>query len=123
MASAFMAPMNGSASGLRTHDPVLCAAAAQFGEQVTTPLRLALKVSPKASKNAINGWLGDALKVSVTSAPEKGKANKAVIELLAGALRLPKSALHIVRGETNPNKTVEISGLTQDELLCRLPPP
>lgn len=89
---------------------------------MTTPLPLALRVSPKASKNAINGWLGDTLKVSVTSAPEKGKANQAVIDLLATALKLPKSALSITRGETSSNKIVEISGLTQDELLRRLPP-
>jgi len=46
----------------------------------------------------------------VTAAPEKGKANAAVIEVLAEALGLPKSALRIVSGETSPLKTVEIDG-------------
>jgi len=46
----------------------------------------------------------------VTAAPEKGKVNAAVIEVLAEALGLPKSALRIVSGETSPLKTVEIDG-------------
>ncbi|MBV8062463.1 MAG: DUF167 domain-containing protein, partial [Nevskia sp.] len=49
---------------------------------------LELKVSPKASRNAITGFLGEALKVAVTAAPERGKANEAAEELLAKALDL-----------------------------------
>lgn len=83
-------------------------------------MRLAVKVAPKAARNALNGWMGDTLKISVTTAPEKGKANQAVIELLAEALRLPKSALAVVRGETSQQKLIEIHGLDDAEVHRRL---
>ena len=56
----------------------------------------------------------------MTVAPEKGKANQAVIELLAEALQLPKSAVRIVRGETSTSKLAEIDGLDALELRRRL---
>ena len=55
----------------------------------------------------------------MTAPPEKGKANAAVIDVLATALGLPKSALRIVSGETSPLKTVEIGG--DGDVLRRLP--
>lgn len=89
---------------------------------MSAPLRLSLKVAPKASRNAVSGWMGETLKLSVTVAPEKGKANQAVIELLAEVLHLPKSAVRIVRGETSTSKLAEISGIGEAELRSRLPP-
>ena len=83
---------------------------------VTISATLSLKVSPKASRNAILGWHGDALKLSVTAAPERGKANEAVIALLAKQLGIAKSALNITAGHSRSRKTVEISGLTAEEL-------
>ncbi len=56
----------------------------------------------------------------MTAAPEKGKANAAVVEVLAEALGLPKSALRIVSGETSPLKTVEIDA--DAGVLGLLPP-
>ncbi|HZE99194.1 MAG TPA: DUF167 domain-containing protein [Planctomycetota bacterium] len=83
-------------------------------------LRLQLKVIPKSSANRIVGWIGDRLKVQVTAAPERGKANKAVIGVLAGVLGLSPSAVRITGGETSPLKSVEIDGA--EGLLGRLPP-
>lgn len=82
--------------------------------------RLDLKVSPKASRNAITGWMGEVLKVSVTAAPEKGKANEAVEALLAEALGLARSAVTVVAGQTSKQKRVEIAGLDADEVRRRL---
>lgn len=79
-----------------------------------------LKVSPKASRTAVTGWMGDVLKVSVTTAPERGKANDAVIALLAKVLKLPKSSIHVVSGHSNPNTRVQIDGLDQAQLRQRL---
>ncbi len=78
---------------------------------------LRVKLTPKASKNAILGWTEDEngeklLKASVTAVPEKGKANKALISLLAKHWKIPKSAIEIVRGETDRLKTLEIAGET-----------
>lgn len=76
---------------------------------------LAVRVTPKASRDEITGLHAAAdgamsLAVKVTAPPDKGKANKAVIEVLAKASRLPKSDFSIVSGETERNKTVLVTG-------------
>jgi len=83
-------------------------------------VRLLLKVVPKSSRNRVVGWMGDRLKVAVTAAPERGRANEAVLEVLAEALELPASSLRIVSGETSPLKTVEIQGVDEARILCLL---
>jgi hypothetical protein len=77
-------------------------------------LRVALRVTPKASRTGVTGLIaesgaGAAIKVSVTAAPEGGKANAAVIKLLAKEWGLAKSALSITSGQTGRRKTVEIA--------------
>lgn len=81
---------------------------------------LDLKVSPKASRNAITGFLGEVLKVAVTAAPERGKANEAVEELLVEALGLRRGSVRVVAGQTSRNKRVEISGISEAGLRERL---
>ena len=81
-------------------------------------IRLAVKVTPKASSDRIQSWDGEVLKIAVTAAPEKGRANKAVIALLAKRLKLPKSAIDIATGETSRTKIVLIDG--DDALLAQL---
>ena len=87
-------------------------------------VRARLKVTPKAKRNQIGGLLdepdgGKAVKVSVTTAPEDGKANAAVIALLAAEWGVAKSAISVVSGATDRRKLVEIRGPSQ-ELLARL---
>jgi uncharacterized protein YggU (UPF0235/DUF167 family) len=84
---------------------------------------LPVKVAPKAARTAVVGWHGDVLKLSVTAAPENGRANDAVIALLAEVLGCPRSALTVQRGATSPRKWVAIRGLDEGEVLSRLPPP
>ncbi len=71
---------------------------------------LSVRVTPGARSARISVEAGESysVRVWVTSPPEKGKANKAVIALLATALGMPKSALSIVRGETSRDKQVRI---------------
>lgn len=70
---------------------------------------LSLKVVPKASKDEVVGLLEDgSVKVKVTAPPEKGKANAAVCELLAGAFGVPKRNVEILRGETSSNKQIRV---------------
>lgn len=83
-------------------------------------MRLAVKVVPKSSRNRIAGWMGDTLKVCVTAAPERGKANAAVVELLSASLGVPRSAVRIVSGETAARKVVEVEGLETAEARRRL---
>lgn len=81
--------------------------------------RLKLRVQAGARKNAILGAHGGALKLTVTAAPEKGRANRAVLELLAGHLGVAPSLLELVSGQTSKNKTVRIP-LTADVVRERL---
>lgn len=69
-----------------------------------SPLRLRVKAG--ARRNAVLGVHAGALKLSVTAAPEKGKANKAVLRLLADALRLAPSSLKLVAGASSSDKTI-----------------
>ncbi len=81
---------------------------------------LDLRVSPKASRNAITGWHDERLKISVTAAPDRGKANQAVERLLAKQLNLPRGAVSVVQGQTQRNKRVRL--LADGAILTRLPP-
>lgn len=82
-------------------------------------MRLHLKVIPKSSRDRVVGWVGDRLKIQVTAAPERGKANEAVTDVLAATLGIPRGRVRIVGGETSPLKTVDIDG--GEELLAKLP--
>jgi len=81
---------------------------------------LPIKVHAGARKNAIRGTHAGSLQVSVTQAPEKGKANKAVLALLATALNLRKSQLEVVAGETSPQKRVLLRDVRPEEIAVRL---
>jgi len=65
---------------------------------------LHVRVQPKARANAVKGWHGAALRVSVTAAPEDGKANRAVIELLAETFDVAPSSIDLVRGAASRDK-------------------
>ena len=73
--------------------------------------RLRLRVSPGARRAAVVGRQGDAWKVRVAEAPERGRANEAVLRLLADALTLPRTALTLVSGHGTREKTVELTGI------------
>ncbi len=81
---------------------------------------LKLKVAPGARRNALGGVHAGMLRVSVTVAPEKGKANRAVQAVLAEALGLPVRALELVAGETSSQKSILVHGLNATELRQRL---
>ena len=66
------------------------------------------------------GWLGDVLRLSVAAPAERGKANEAVIRLLAGALGLPRDRLRIVRGHTARRKVILVEGLDEAQVRARL---
>ena len=80
----------------------------------------AVKVHPRAKKNAITGEIGDALKLSLTTPPVEGRANEACIEFFANLLDVPRSSITIASGETSRRKVIRIAGLSADELRRRL---
>jgi uncharacterized protein len=82
---------------------------------VADGVRATLRVTPKASRNAVQGLAdtaegGKALKVAVTAVPENGKANDAVVKLLAKAWGVPRTTIAVVAGATDRNKTLLIAG-------------
>ncbi len=80
----------------------------------------AIKVHPRAKKNAITGEVGDALKVALTAPPVDGKANEACIEFFANILKVPRSSVTIAAGLTSRNKVVRVAGLSAEEVRGRL---
>lgn len=83
---------------------------------------LPVKASPAARQNGIQGVHAGHLKVAVTAAPEKGKANKALVEVIAKQLGLRKSDVQLMQGETASQKQFLIRGLSVEELQARLQP-
>jgi hypothetical protein len=79
-----------------------------------------LRVKPGARTAGIVGVHGGALKLSVRAAPERGRANGELLELLAKLLDLPSSALSLVSGAASRDKSVRILGLTPSEIRERL---
>jgi len=79
-------------------------------------VRLSVKVVPGASRDRIVGELGDSLKISVSAPPEGGKANQAVVELLARALSIPQNAVEILSGHGSPRKVVALGGVSSAQV-------
>ena len=88
----------------------------QSGQAVT----FALKIHPRAKKNAITGELGDALKVSLTAPPIEGRANDACIDFFAKLLKLPRSSVTIASGHSSRNKVIRVVGLSAQEVRERV---
>lgn len=78
------------------------------------------KIVPGSSRTAVCGLLDGMLKIKVSSAPEKGKANQCLLEFLAKQLAVKKKAISIVSGSTNPVKQVQVFGISAQTLLKKL---
>ena len=81
---------------------------------------LAVKVTPRASRNEIGGAHGTELKIKVTAPPVDAAANAAVHELLVETLDCPRHAVQLVRGPTSRHKVFAIHGLALEEIARRL---
>lgn len=84
-------------------------------------MRLAVRVTPRGGRDAVDGWTRDAagrpvLKVRVAAAAADGQANAAVLALLAKALGQPKSSLTLVSGQTARVKLIEIGAAGEADL-------
>jgi uncharacterized protein len=81
---------------------------------------LQVRVTPRASRDEITGWEGDVLRVRVSAPPVEGRANDALLRLLARSLGVPASRLTLVRGHTQRNKVVAVEELSEEEIRARL---
>jgi len=79
-----------------------------------------LRVMPGAGRSEIVGRQGSAWKVRVGAAPERGRANAALLRLLSQQLRIARSEITIVSGHTGRDKVVELHGLSLDEAAARM---
>lgn len=78
-----------------------------------------IHVQPRTSRTRVVTQ-GGAVKVYLTAVPERGRANKAVVEVMARHLRVPKSAVSIVSGERSRKKLLAVDGLSEAEVSRRL---
>ncbi len=78
---------------------------------------VSVKVQPNSSKDRVVGEYADQIKIAVTVAPEKGKANKAVIKLFAKRLGIKNSDIQIISGETSRDKELFIRNITEEDLF------
>ena len=78
----------------------------------TDGVYLAIKLQPRASRNEIEGPLGDELRVRVTAPPVDAAANEALLRLLADTLGCPRGGVQLVRGQTSRHKTVCLRGIS-----------
>ena len=87
---------------------------------VASTTRVRLRVAPGAARPGIVGRHGDGWKLRVAAPPEHGKANDAVLDLLAETLDVPRSSVTLVSGGGSRNKIVELAGIEPDEIERRL---
>ena len=88
----------------------------------TSGATFAVKVHPRAKRNAVAGELGNALKLSLTAPPVEGKANQACVDFVAELLSVPRSSVSIAAGETSRQKVIRVLGLSAAQVRARLEP-
>jgi len=108
-----MAPFTETVSVISIDD-LLCS------QKMPTPTRITLRVSPGSKRTAVVGPYLEGWKVRVAAAPESGKANDAVVHLIARVLSLPAHRVEIVAGHTSRSKVIEIDGLALEAVQAAL---
>lgn len=85
-------------------------------------VEIALHIQPRASRTEVTGAHGGALKIRLAAPPVEGEANDELVRFLAKTLRVPKSAVTIVRGATGRKKVVRVTGLGAESVRAALMP-
>lgn len=83
-------------------------------------IQFKIKVQPRASRNEITGWQGEALKIRLTAPPVEGEANEACLKFLAACFNVSRKQVNLVSGLKSRNKVIEIEGLTSQEFQQHL---
>jgi uncharacterized protein (TIGR00251 family) len=82
--------------------------------------RLAVKVTPNAGRSEITGIKEGVLQIKIGAPPDKGKANKELVDFLSEKLGIRKSSILIIKGGTSRNKVIVIEGLSAEAALQHL---
>ncbi len=85
--------------------------------ELATGVRFSVRVVPRATRSAIEGTYGDALKVRLNAPPVDGAANDALIALLAEVLAVPRRAVALVSGERSRTKVIAVTGVRASDIL------
>jgi len=88
--------------------------------EIDDGVTFAVRIHPRAKKNAITGEIGDALKISLTAPPIGGRANEACVAFLAELLNVPRSSVTITSGQSSRNKVIRVERISAEELRMRL---
>ena len=83
-------------------------------------VKLAVKITPNAGRNEILGLSNDTWRIKIAAQPERGKANKELIDFLSSRLGVKKDNVMIIKGQTSHNKMVMVQGLSRDDVIQRL---
>jgi uncharacterized protein (TIGR00251 family) len=83
--------------------------------------RIVLKVVPGSSRDEVVGWLGDSLKVKVKAPSDRGRANEAVVALLADRLGIDASSIAVVSGHGSSDKVVSVEGMSDEAIRRAFP--
>ncbi len=94
--------------------------AAPYAQETNGSVCLNITVAPAASRNQIKGIYGNTIKIAVTAPPEHGKANSAIIDILADALYVKKQSITITAGLSSRRKSVQIRGVSLAQLITTL---
>ena len=78
--------------------------------------RTTIRVQPRSSREGVTGSIAGEWKIALHASAVEGKANRACIEFFARGLKVPRSAVRIVAGETSRHKRIEVEGVTQEAL-------
>lgn len=89
-------------------------------QEASGGVTFAVKIHPRAKKNAITGEVGDALKLSLAAPPLDGKGNDACIEFFAKFLKVPRASVTIASGPTSRRKIIRVGGLSAEEIGKRI---
>jgi hypothetical protein len=89
-------------------------------QEIDDGVVFAVRVVPGSSRTAICGLFDGMLKIKISAAPEKGKANRCLLEFLAKQLGVKKNAVHLISGQTSRVKHLQVSGTSAAMLLKKL---
>jgi uncharacterized protein (TIGR00251 family) len=89
-------------------------------EEIDGGVVFAVKVVPGSRQTCVCGLLDDMVKIKVSVAPEKGKANKCLVDFLAKQLSAKRNSISIISGQTSAFKSVRVMGISVEQLSNKL---
>ena len=90
------------------------------GADARSQARIRVRVQPGAPRSEVVGFLGEVLRVKVAAPPQRGKANDALVELLARTLGVPRSQVRVLKGHTSRDKLILVENLSLEQVLQQL---